>query len=106
MRFRAGDAEAFARSAATVPGLVVVNPPRRGLGDLASWLEQSGVRYVLYSSCHVPSLAKDLHRMPGLRPVRARVFDMFPHTGHHEVLALLERVSGPPTPTGGPRLAG
>jgi 23S rRNA (uracil747-C5)-methyltransferase len=29
--------------------------------------------------------------MPSLRLVRAQVLDMFPHTGHHEVLTLLER---------------
>lgn len=29
--------------------------------------------------------------MPSLVPVRARVFDMFPHTSHQEVLVLCER---------------
>ncbi|WP_349827227.1 23S rRNA (uracil(747)-C(5))-methyltransferase RlmC [Brevibacterium litoralis] len=74
------------------PDLVVVNPPRRGLGaELSSWLEDSGIDTVLYSSCNARSLAKDLERMPSLRPVRARVFDMFPQTRHYEVLTLLTR---------------
>ena len=30
--------------------------------------------------------------MPSLRPVRAQLLDMFPHTSHYEVLTLLERV--------------
>ena len=91
-RFVAGDATAFALAAADVPDLVVVNPPRRGLGEpLSRWLEGSGVPRVLYSSCHSGSLARDLAQMPSLRPVRAQVLDMFPHTGHHEVLTLLER---------------
>ncbi|WP_136520581.1 23S rRNA (uracil(747)-C(5))-methyltransferase RlmC [Cellulomonas telluris] len=91
-RFLAGDATAFALAAADVPDLVVVNPPRRGLGEpLARWLEESGVDRVLYSSCNATSLARDLAAMPSLRPRRAQVLDMFPHTGHYEVLTLLER---------------
>lgn len=75
-----------------VPDLVVVNPPRRGIGaELAGWLEDSGVRHVVYSSCHAASLARDLAAMPSLRPVSGRVLDMFPHTDHHEVLVLLRR---------------
>ncbi len=92
--FRAGDATAFAlgSSAADHPDVVVVNPPRRGVGAaLAGWLEQSGVRRVLYSSCHVDSLAGDLAAMPSLRPVRGRLLDMFPQTAHHEVLVELRR---------------
>ncbi|MFS0704641.1 23S rRNA (uracil(747)-C(5))-methyltransferase RlmC [Cellulomonas sp. 179-A 9B4 NHS] len=91
-RFLAGDATAFALAADAAPDLVVVNPPRRGLGEpLSRWLEASGVRRVLYSSCHAASLARDLAAMPSLRPRRAQVLDMFPHTGHYEVLTLLER---------------
>ena len=46
---------------------------------------------MLYSSCNAVSLARDLDAMPSLRPTRARLFDMFPQTRHHEVLVLLER---------------
>lgn len=95
LRFEAGDATAFALGAPAyeVPELVVVNPPRRGIGpELAAWLEAStGVSHVLYSSCNAASLAKDLAAMPSLRPVQARVFDMFPQTTHFEVMVLLER---------------
>lgn len=92
VRFLAGDATAAALAAGTPPELVIVNPPRRGLGaELADWLERSGVRSVLYSSCNPDTLATDLERMPSLRPVRARLFDMFPQTEHAEVLTLLLR---------------
>jgi 23S rRNA (uracil747-C5)-methyltransferase len=90
--FRVGDATAFALGAAAAPELVIVNPPRRGLGDeLCRWLESSSVRQVIYSSCHSGSLARDLASMPSLRPRRARLLDMFPQTVHDEVLTLLER---------------
>jgi len=90
--FVAGDALDVARDRADTPDLVVVNPPRRGLGpELAEWLDASDVPHVLYSSCHLPSLVADLTQMPRLRPVRGRVFDMFPQTAHGEVMVLLSR---------------
>ncbi len=92
LRFEAGDATAFALAAEAPPDLVIVNPPRRGIGaELCGWLEASGVRHVVYSSCRAESLARDLARMPSLRPRKARVLDMFPHTEHYEVVTLLER---------------
>lgn len=92
VRFEVGDATAYALGHRAPPDLVVVNPPRRGIGlELSSWLEASGVRHVLYSSCHAETLARDLESMPSLRPVRGRLLDMFPNTAHYEVLVLLER---------------
>ena len=89
-----GDATAFALGAETAPDLVIVNPPRRGIGrELSGWLEASDVRHVLYSSCNAASLARDLEAMPSLRPIRGRVFDMFPQTTHFEVMVLLERAA-------------
>ena len=54
----------------------------------------AGVRpchHVVYSSCHLGSLARDLEAMPSLRATQARVFDMFPQTTHLETAVLLER---------------
>jgi len=91
--FHAGDATEFALRASRTPELVIVNPPRRGLGaELCRWLESSPVEHVIYSSCHSGSLARDLAAMPSLRARQARVLDMFPQTSHDEVLTLLERV--------------
>ena len=90
--FRAGDATAFALGAKSTPELVIVNPPRRGIGaELACWLEGSGVPSVVYSSCNPKSLAHDLTRMPSYLIQTGRVLDMFPQTGHLEVAVLLER---------------
>ncbi|WP_166843897.1 23S rRNA (uracil(747)-C(5))-methyltransferase RlmC [Isoptericola sp. BMS4] len=90
VRFAAGDATVTPDGEA--PEMVVVNPPRRGIGPgLSGWLEDSGASHVLYSSCNAVTLADDLARMPSLRPRRARLLDMFPQTDHYEVLVLLER---------------
>jgi len=97
-RFVAGDATAFALSADPdeVPDLVIVNPPRRGIGEeLAGWLESSGVPNVLYSSCNARTLASDLRAMPSLTVREAVVLDMFPQTPHYEVATLLSRDSAP-----------
>ena len=92
VRFEVGDATAFVVGATAAPELVVVNPPRRGLGpELSGWLESSSVQQVVYSSCSAETLARDLRSMPSLRPRRARVLDMFPQTTHYEVLTVLER---------------
>ncbi|GAA1631853.1 23S rRNA (uracil(747)-C(5))-methyltransferase RlmC [Georgenia ruanii] len=92
VRFEAGDATALVRGAQTAPDLVIVNPPRRGIGpELSGWLEAAPVRHVIYSSCNAVSLARDLAAMPSLRPRRARVLDMFPQTNHYEAMVLLER---------------
>ncbi|MDO5495405.1 MAG: methyltransferase domain-containing protein [bacterium] len=89
--FMVGDASS-ATGAAGDPDVIVVNPPRRGIGaELADALEHSLTPRVLYSSCNADSLARDLARMPSLVPVRAQLFDMFPQTTHHEVMVLLER---------------
>jgi 23S rRNA (uracil747-C5)-methyltransferase len=74
------------------PELVIVNPPRRGIGAvLAGWLEESAVEHVVYSSCNPVTLASDLDAMPSFEVVAARVFDMFPQTPHLEAMALLRR---------------
>lgn len=86
-RFTVGDATAATADA----DVVIVNPPRRGIGSLAGTLDASSVEYVLYSSCHPVSLARDLRAMPHFEPLRGRIFDMFPQTDHVETLVLAKR---------------
>lgn len=92
--FVVGDATTMGASGRVPPDLVIVNPPRRGLGaELAAWLNDSPARHVIYSSCNVDSLAKDLAVLSSYSPRAARLFDMFPQTAHHEVMVLLSRTS-------------
>lgn len=101
VQFRALTSDDFVASAADLPELVVVNPPRRGLGrDLCAFLNDattapSPVRWMIYSSCNPDSLARDLAAMPSFTPIRAQLFDLFPHTAHSEVLVLLESQGQP-----------
>lgn len=94
VRFAADDAteHALRSRPGSAPELVLVNPPRRGIGEaLSTWLEDSDVQHVVYSSCNPVTLAKDLARMPSMRLRRVRVLDMFPQTGHLEAVTLLSR---------------
>ena len=94
VRFETADATDWARRQATLPDAIVVNPPRRGIGEaLSRYLNDSGVRTIAYSSCNPETLAADLARMPNYRIARARLIDMFPHSAHNEALVLLSRVT-------------
>ncbi|WP_336803159.1 23S rRNA (uracil(747)-C(5))-methyltransferase RlmC [Erwinia aphidicola] len=91
--FAALDSTAFATGEGSVPELVLVNPPRRGIGAaLCDYLEQMAPPWVLYSSCNAVTMAADIGRLPAYRVVTVQLFDMFPHTAHYEVLTLLQRV--------------
>ncbi len=92
LRFESLDAATFSATAGAAPDVLIVNPPRRGLGEqLCRWLERISPERILYSSCNAASLAKDLEYLSGYRPGRVQLFDMFPHTPHYEVLVELRR---------------
>ncbi|WP_422732130.1 23S rRNA (uracil(747)-C(5))-methyltransferase RlmC [Leclercia pneumoniae] len=92
LHFQALDSTQFATGQGSVPELVLVNPPRRGIGKaLCDYLSQMAPAYIIYSSCNAQSMAKDLHHLPGYAIARVQLFDMFPHTAHYEVLTLLVR---------------
>lgn len=90
--FVTDDAVAWAVRQADAAQAIVVNPPRRGLGEeLSRWLDGSGAASVIYSSCNPATLARDMAWMPSLTAREARLFDMFPHTTHGEVAVVLQR---------------
>lgn len=77
------------------PDLVLLDPPRTGAAELAPWVRASGARAVILVSCDVATAVRDLALLTegpeGLRVERVDGYDMFPHTGHQEVLAVLVR---------------
>ena len=71
--------------------LILVNPPRRGLGQTVKLIEHQLPKHLLYSSCSVETLAKDLKILESRYSIKKiRVFDLFPHTEHFETLVLLK----------------
>lgn len=88
--FQALDSTQFATAQGEVPDLVLVNPPRRGIGrELCDYLSRMAPAFIVYSSCNAQSMARDFQFLPGYRIARVQLFDMFPHTAHYEVLTLL-----------------
>ncbi|TDN64735.1 23S rRNA (uracil(747)-C(5))-methyltransferase RlmC [Scandinavium goeteborgense] len=92
LHFQALDSTQFATDQGSVPELVLVNPPRRGIGNtLCDYLSDMAPPFIIYSSCNAQSMAKDFSHLPDYRVARVQLFDMFPHTAHYEVLTLLIR---------------
>jgi 23S rRNA (uracil1939-C5)-methyltransferase len=81
----------------TPPDLVVVDPPRGGLGDrVARSLAKLGAPRIIYVSCDPATLARDLLPVveAGYGVEEVHLIDLFPQTYHLEsVVQLAQRVS-------------
>ena len=79
------------------PGVVVVDPPRKGLAeDVVNTVAAMGPDRVVYVSCDPATLARDVKRFGalGYAVKRAEAVDMFPRTGHVETMCLLSNETG------------
>ena len=79
---------------ATPPDLVVVDPPRAGLGAaITALLSQIGPAEIVYVSCDPATLSRDLAALVNsgydLRTIT--MVDMFPQTFHLESVSVLTR---------------
>jgi 23S rRNA (uracil1939-C5)-methyltransferase len=78
-----------------IPDLIVVDPPRAGLGaDSCKLLASARPRQIAYVSCDPATLARDLRalQLAGYRLTALTLVDLFPQTFHLETVAVLERV--------------
>ncbi|XAW87931.1 23S rRNA (uracil(747)-C(5))-methyltransferase RlmC [Vibrio sp. CDRSL-10 TSBA] len=92
LSFAALDSAQFSLGQSQAADLVLVNPPRRGLGAiLTDQLMALAPQHILYSSCNPQSMLRDLEQLTNYQSVKLQWFDMFPHTDHAEVLLLLQR---------------
>lgn len=90
VEFKALDSTHFATANQEIPQLILVNPPRRGIGKaLCEYLSHMQPEYILYSSCNAQTMAQDLQRLSNYQVCKVQLFDLFPHTAHFEVLTLL-----------------
>lgn len=95
-RFIANDVMAAMRKLARESGqadIIILDPPRQGIGRQAGQLALLNPARIIYISCDPATLARDLalitregYRVATLHPV-----DMFPQTHHIETVVLLEK---------------
>jgi 23S rRNA (uracil1939-C5)-methyltransferase len=73
------------------PQAVILDPPRSGARQLMSTIVRLRAARVLYVSCDVATLVRDLRILMqgGYAVSSVKAFDFFPNTHHCEVLALL-----------------
>lgn len=99
LEFIASDAASVEETALNFsPDLILVNPPRRGLGKSIELLKKTRAQYFIYSSCNATTLAEDLNQLKDyFEVVKVQLFDMFPHTDHFETIVLLKSLSADKT---------
>lgn len=77
------------------PDVVVVDPPRKGLGeDVIPVVAAMGPERIVYVSCDPGTLGRDVKRFAahGYAVTRATAVDLFPRTRHVETVCLLSKL--------------
>lgn len=76
------------------PDVVVLDPPRAGAKAAVTLLENSTAGRIVYVSCDQQTMLRDITILTrsGFVLKFVRGVDMFPHTHHCEVVAMLERI--------------
>ena len=76
------------------PEIIIVDPPRKGLGPaVIEAIGRMAPEKLVYVSCDPATLARDLRELTtvGLTPRRAAAVDLFPRTRHVETVVLMSR---------------
>lgn len=96
----AGEAAQVLAKRGLRPQVVVVDPPRKGLGEsVIPAIAAMAPQRVVYISCDSGTLARDVKRFAqvGYSLRQALAVDMFPRTRHVETVVLLSRETNPLT---------
>jgi 23S rRNA (uracil1939-C5)-methyltransferase len=92
LRFAAATAEAWLAAAHDPVDVLLVDPPRSGLGQAAGPAAALAAPRVVYVSCNPSTLARDLRVFcdAGYRVRNVQPVDLFPQTFHVETVCTLE----------------
>ncbi len=73
--------------------IVILDPPRDGIGSLAKEITKINPKKIIYMSCDARTLSKDIKQIQdsGYRIKKITPFDMFPQTSHIEIVVESER---------------
>jgi 23S rRNA (uracil1939-C5)-methyltransferase len=74
------------------PDVVLVDPPRNGLGKVAGMIADMRPARIVYVSCNSSTLARDAAVLvgQGYKMTKVQPFDLFPHTFHVETVSTFE----------------
>jgi 23S rRNA (uracil1939-C5)-methyltransferase len=88
---KASEAAQFLIRAKYRPATIILDPPRIGAAELIAPIIKLRPRAIVYVSCDIATLARDLRGLiaGGYRVKRLRGFDFFPNTHHIETAAKL-----------------
>lgn len=79
----------------TIYTKILLDPPRTGALECVQQLANfKNVKKIVYISCNPATLARDCHELvhnQNYKMTKVGIIDMFPHTGHVETIAVLER---------------
>ena len=94
-RFKSADAGQLEKVVrhGEMPAVISLNPPRAGAAvAVLTQVAELGPRRIIYVSCNLETLVRDLDILKGLgyRASRAQPVDMFPQTPHVETVVQLE----------------
>lgn len=74
--------------------VVIVDPPRSGLGKLSKHLLTTNAKKIVYVSCNPSTLAKDLNVLSKKYKIKKVIpLDMFPQTANVETVVLLSKIN-------------
>jgi 23S rRNA (uracil1939-C5)-methyltransferase len=87
----AGELAAFLHRARSRPDAVILDPPRTGAAELMDPVARMRPPRMVYVSCDVSTLARDLRKLSaaGYKIAKLRAFDFFPNTHHVEIAACM-----------------
>ena len=73
--------------------LLLVDPPRCGCKEILEYIPRLGIRHIIYVSCSLPTLARDLGILSqlGYQVDIIQPIDMFPQTHHVECVVRLNK---------------
>lgn len=71
--------------------ILLLDPPRSGLKNLAEWVEVISPRKVVYISCDPHTFVRDIATLKNYQVASLTLVDFFPSTFHFESFAILER---------------
>lgn len=92
LRFAASRAEAWLEQAKDPVDVLLLDPPRSGLGTAAPRAAALGCPRVVYVSCNPSTLARDVREFAaaGYRVLSVAPIDLFPQTFHVETVCTME----------------